>query len=355
MTSISILIFLISMLAVSFLSAASNYLGLIDTPCSRKAHKGKIPLVGGIAVFTGSSVGIMLTFEYSLFSSLFIIASSLMVFIGVLDDKYNLSVRSRLIGQFLVSSILVFGLNTYLSSLGNIIFGIDVELAQFGIIFTYLAIIGAINAFNMVDGIDGLLGGVGCNALLGVAVLCYLAGNEYLFKYALIIIVAMLPYLLANLRIWPFSQKKIFMGDAGSMFIGLVVVWLIVFGTQDTFLGEKSFNPVTALYLVALPLMDMVAIMFRRIKKKQSPFKPDRNHIHHIFMRAGLSDRQALVILCLLSLTIMLVGITIELIGFSEWLSLLIFLGIFMIFNLMINHAWVVVKFIRKFSSKGEI
>lgn len=346
--------FCVSLIAVLILHRLAKPLGLLDRPCLRKAHEGHVPLVGGMAVFIAASLGMFIFFGPSKLLNLFIISCSLMVFIGVLDDKYDLSVRSRLIGQFLVSSILIFGLDTYIFSLGNVFYFMNFELGVFGVIFTYLAVIGAINAFNMVDGIDGLLGGLSIVSFTGIAILSYNSSSDVLLMFSTILIISILPYLMANLSIAPFKNKKVFMGDAGSMFIGLAVVWLVVFGTQQTFVDGPSFRPVTALYLIALPLMDMVAIMFRRIKKKQSPFKPDRNHMHHICMRAGFSGKQSLCILCLVATFIMAIGVFLELMHVPEWMSLLIFIILFALYNYCMSHVWRIVKYIRK-HSQGEI
>jgi len=345
--------FVISLISVFILHRLADPLGLLDRPCTRKAHQGHVPLVGGMAVFFASALGLLFFFGPSKFLNLFIVSCSLMVFIGVLDDKYDLSVRSRLIGQFLVSSILIAGLNTYIYSLGNVFYFVSFELGLFGIVFTYLAVIGAINAFNMVDGIDGLLGGLSIVSFSWIAILAYNSHSNMLFVFSTILIVSILPYLMANLSVFPFKNRKVFMGDAGSMFIGLAIVWLVVFGTQNTFIGEATFRPVTALYLIALPLMDMVAIMFRRLKKKQSPFKPDRNHMHHICMRAGFSGKQSLFLLCLVAMLIMGIGVLLELMQVPEWLSLLIFMILFGLYNYFISHVWRVVKYIRKYS-QGE-
>jgi len=346
--------FCISLIAVMILHRLAKPLGLLDVPCTRKAHEGHVPLVGGMAVFIAASIGLLFYFGPSKLLNLYIISCSLMVFIGVLDDKYDLSVRSRLIGQFLVSSILIFGLDTYIFSLGNVFYFLNFELGTFGIILTYLAVIGAINAFNMVDGIDGLLGSLSIVSFSGVAILAYNSTSNIMLIYSTILIVSILPYLMANLSIPPFKNRKVFMGDAGSMFIGLAVVWLVVFGTQHTFVGSPSFRPVTALYLIALPLMDMVAIMFRRIKKKQSPFKPDRNHMHHICMRAGFSGKQSLCLLSVLAAAIMGLGVFLELMLVPEWMSLFIFIILFAFYNYFISHVWRIVKYIRKYS-QGEI
>jgi UDP-GlcNAc:undecaprenyl-phosphate GlcNAc-1-phosphate transferase len=118
------------------------------------------------------------------------------------------------------------------------------------------------------------------------------------------------------------------MGDAGSMFIGLTVVWLLAMGSQSTETTTAAFTPVTALWLIAEPLIDMAGVMVRRIKKAQSPFKPDYDHLHYIFMRAGFSSREVLIIITLVSAAITAIGIGFTHYDLPEWVSLVGFLVI---------------------------
>ena len=121
-----------------------------------------------------------------------------------------------------------------------------------------------------------------------MGIVFYISGNEYLATICLLIVTALIPYILLNLG-FPLGRRfKIFMGDAGSMFIGFSVVWMLIRGTQEV--DIIAFKPVTALWLIAIPLMDMATIMIRRMRKGHSPFKPDREHLHHICERMGLSS-----------------------------------------------------------------
>jgi UDP-GlcNAc:undecaprenyl-phosphate GlcNAc-1-phosphate transferase len=131
------------------------------------------------------------------------------------------------------------------------------------------------------------------------------------------------------------ESKKIFMGDAGSMFVGLSVIWLLTMGTQ----GEQaSFRPVTALWVCAIPLMDMLAIVVRRYKNGKSPFKPDRDHLHHILQRAGLSSRQTLVAISIAAAFMSVIGLIGEYLNVADTIMLIGFLVAFIIYNLVIRH-----------------
>jgi UDP-GlcNAc:undecaprenyl-phosphate GlcNAc-1-phosphate transferase len=205
----------------------------------------------------------------------------------------------------------------------------------------------------MVDGIDGLAGMLSLVTFTSLSVLFYRAGNDW-FLLPLLFDAAILAYLFFNLR-WPFdSVQKIFMGDAGSMLIGLTVVWLLVLGTQSynvhqgAVLNEVVFSPVTALYLIAIPLMDMVAIMYRRIRKGFSPFKADRDHLHHIFERAGYNRKQTLVRITLLSLLLALCGMAGEFYQVPESIMFSLFIILFISYNWALAHVWQIITWLKR-------
>ena len=134
------------------------------------------------------------------------------------------------------------------------------------------------------------------------------------------------------------------MGDAGSMFLGLTVIWLLALGTQNTAYAQAAFRPVTALWIIAIPLMDMFAIMIRRMRKGESPFKADNGHLHHICMRLGLSSRQSLWAISTISILFAVIGILGEVIKIDEWIMLFLFTIAFALYSFSLQHAW---KFIR--------
>jgi len=329
--------FIFAFIAIKFFKPVAIEMGLVDKPNERKLHAGHIPLIGGISIFIAVLMASVLWLPNTLELRMYLIASAMMVFIGALDDKFDLKVRIRIIGQLIVASLMIYGVGGYISNLGNL-FGLgDVTLGPGGIIFTYIAIIVVINAFNMVDGIDGLVGILSLNTFSSIAILFLLSNENDYISYPLILATATMPYLIFNLNLGN-RCKKIFMGDAGSMFIGLSVIWLLTMGTQ----GDKtSFRPVTALWICAVPLMDMLAIVYRRLKKGKSPFKPDRDHLHHILQRAGLSSKQTLVAISIFALLMSTIGLLGEYLLVHEGIELAVFVIIFIIYNKYSRHfSW---------------
>jgi len=324
-------------------------LGLVDTPTARKDHIGSIPLIGGIAIFLGMAAGVIVFMEPTRAVNLYLIAAALIVFVGALDDYYDLPVKPRMAAQIIVACIMVFGADLYLDNLGNLFGFGDIKLNLFGTLFTVVAVVGAINAFNMVDGINGLAGMLSIITFTTLTFLLSTTSNEW-FLLSIFFVAATLAYLMFNLE-WPCTTcKKIFMGDAGSMLIGFTVVWLLIAGTQSE---QSAFKPVTALWIVAVPLMDMAAIMIRRIKKGQSPFKPDREHLHHIFLRAGFSSRQTLAFISGISILLTCFAVFMEYMKAPEWLILALFILIFFIYTYSLSHIWRLLTFFRKLSKSS--
>lgn len=333
-----------SFLTIKVAKPIALRVGLVDIPNHRKIHSGQVPLVGGIAVYIGVLTASTLLFPQGQLLNLYLISSGLIVFLGAMDDYKDLSVMVRLFAQVLIASLMVYGAGLHLESFGAILFGLEASLGWFGYPITVLAVIAAINAFNMTDGIDGLAGALSLVTFLGIGLLMFL-GNEPLFLLPMILAISIVPYLLFNLGVVGGAAKKIFMGDAGSMFVGLSIVWLLVIGTQGL---ESTFRPVTALWLIAIPFMDMCAITIRRIAKGRSPFEADKEHIHHIVMRLGLSARSALLVISSVSVILASVGLIGEFLQISESLMFFAFLLIFTCYYFSLKHAWKVSKFLRK-------
>ncbi|MEW6989426.1 UDP-N-acetylglucosamine--undecaprenyl-phosphate N-acetylglucosaminephosphotransferase [Colwelliaceae bacterium 6441] len=340
--------FVVSISTIKVLLPLAPHIGLVDVPNARKNHDGAIPLIGGISIYTGVLIASTLFIEQSQLLNLYFISSALLVFIGTMDDIYDLSVAPRMIFQGIVATIMVFGAGIYIHDFGNILAVGQVDIGNYGMIFTMLACVTAINAFNMIDGIDGLAGSMSIVTITSVAILTLLNNSNADILLPMILIVAIIPYLFYNVSTRNPRGKKIFMGDAGSMFMGLTVIWLLTLSTQHTDNSAASFRPVTALWIIAIPLMDMFAIMIRRIRKGVSPFQADNGHLHHICMRLGLSSRQSLWVISALAILLSCIGIVGEIFNIAEFVMLALFGVVFSTYSFALQHAW---KFIRTFKN----
>jgi UDP-GlcNAc:undecaprenyl-phosphate GlcNAc-1-phosphate transferase len=274
----------LSGIALFAILRAAGILGLMDRPDLRKVHQQITPVVGGIAWFLGVAptllfFGVLQTLPW------LTVGMALMVLLGGLDDRFHLPTWPRLLAQCGIALMVVLMDGTRLLSLGLLLPGVQVELGVASVAFTVFAWIGVINAFNMIDGIDGLSGSLAVLLLSALAILAWPAHFELALLLA-VSAVALLPFLAMNLRL-PWQKKaKVFLGDAGSMTLGLLFAYAVTRLSQ----GEAAvFPPATALWLLALPLIDTVSVMLRRLFSGSSPFAPDQQHIHHLLLRAGLS------------------------------------------------------------------
>jgi len=332
-----ILFFLVSFVILFCFRKLAKKINLVDRPNERKLHQGLVPLVGGISIYFTLMLALWFKPDLLIHSEVYVLCASVLVLMGAFDDKYDVDYRIRLVVQILISCAMIFAAGLSLKSLGHIIFSYEIDLGPLGYIITIFAVLGAINAFNMVDGIDGLLGGLTIVTFGALAYISYVDGQLLLARFCLLMMIVVIPYICLNLG-FPFGvRKKVFMGDAGSMLIGFTVIWVLLQGTQ----GPKAqMTPVTALWLISIPLMDMTCTMVRRIRKGVSPFKPDREHLHHICLRAGLSSHQALVVICGIATLLAVAGITLEYGGVPEWISLLLFILIFFLYYQLLNNIW---------------
>ena len=300
----------------------AKYLGLVDKPNFRKRHQGMIPLVGGISVFAGICFTFAIADYYIPHARLYLTCATVLVVVGALDDRYDISVKIRAFVQAAVAIAMMVFAKLHLSSLGYIFGSWEMELGPFGYFLTLFAVWVAINAFNMVDGIDGLLGGLSCVSFAAIGFILWFDGQY-------------------SLAMWCFA-----MGDAGSTLIGFTIIWILLETTQG---DVHPISPVTALWIIAIPLMDMVAIMYRRLRKGMSPFSADRQHIHHLIMRAGFTSRQAFVPITLAAAILAGIGVTAEYTHFvPEWAMLVLFLLAFSLYGYCIKRAWKVARFIKR-------
>lgn len=338
-------VFFSSFATLFLMRKVAKKIGLVDKPDARKIHNGSIPLVGGISICL--VLAQYLTFNPDIIehSWLYLLCICTLTIVGAIDDKVDLSFKVRMGIQAVLSVVMMKVAGIELYNLGDM-FGIgEISLGWAGTLVTIFAVIGAINAFNMVDGIDGLLGGLSIVTFGALAFLLQVDSQHGLAYLCIVIIVAMLPYIFMNLGILG-RERKVFMGDAGSMMIGFTVIWLLL-GVSQTESSEPIMRPVTALWLIAVPLMDMTAIMIRRIRRGDSPFKPDREHLHHIFQRLGLSPKQTLVAICLISLVYATFGIYGEAMQIPESTMFILFILCFSVYSIVLSYIWKITSFIR--------
>ncbi|MCF6453901.1 UDP-N-acetylglucosamine--undecaprenyl-phosphate N-acetylglucosaminephosphotransferase [Vibrio sp. MMG022] len=338
-------IFFSSFATLFLMRKVARTVGLVDKPNERKLHEGAVPLIGGISICIVLVQFLTFKPEVIEYSWLYVSSIITLTLVGAIDDKVDLSFKIRMAVQAGLSLIMINVAGIELHSLGNMFGFGEISLGWSGVVITVLAVIGAINAFNMVDGIDGLLGGLSIVTFGALAYLLQVDAQHGLAYLCVVIIVAMLPYIFMNLGILG-RERKVFMGDAGSMMIGFTVIWLLLGVSQSE--GKSLMRPVTALWLIAVPLMDMAAIMIRRVRRGDSPFKPDREHLHHIFQRLGLGPRKTLVAICFIATLYAGFGIYGEIAKIPEVTMFTLFILCFIVYACILSYVWKITTFLRK-------
>ncbi len=284
---------IVTLVAIFSLRPLARRIGLVDRPNERKRHSGQVPLIGGLCFFLGTLAGLSYFGYLDRFVVCLLAVGALILLTGLLDDMDDLSPRTRLVIQAGTAGLVILTTGIYIDGGGYLFGGEEFRLYALGIPITIVAVVGLINAFNMLDGIDGLAAGLAIVSI--VSIMAFMGVGWPTMGVALllqILAVTLVPYLCVNLG-WP-DGRKIFMGDAGSTLIGFLVAWSLIFLSQRE---ATQLAPVDVLWCVALPVMDTLTVMYRRIRSGRSPFKPDRQHLHHLLLNAGSSPRQALVLL----------------------------------------------------------
>lgn len=265
---------------------------LIDKPGGRKSHIGDVPIIGGIAMLAGVFGGLTIVGDSSIHLPSLFVASSILVAIGALDDRYRLRPVARVVAQIASILIMVFGADLALMSIGNPLAVGDIYLGPFTLLATMLVSLTVINAYNLIDGVDGLAGTLALVAIISIAALGGVGAPST--TIALTIMASILGFLLFNFPVSWNRRVRSFMGDAGSTFLGFIIVWTALGVTQ----GEsRVISPVFCLWFASIPIYDLLTCFVRRSYAGKSPFTPGRDHFHHTLKRGGMGVRQVLGIL----------------------------------------------------------
>lgn len=298
---ITIVATLLATVLVFALRPLAIRLQLVDKPSERKTHKGDIPLIGGPVIWLVVLLGILAFIDNPPWSA--ILAATMLVILGIADDRQPIPAIIKLTFHISAASIVVLGENLVISDIGIFpgVFGLP-ELAKLHVVLAVIAITTAINAFNMIDGIDGLAASMALLALTHINLSFNLILGSTPPDYAAFAVLfsgALAGFLLFNLQV--FNGTKIFLGDSGSMLVGLMIGTALIGASQETtrFAGSPNIPATLCLWAIAVPITDIVSIVIGRLISGHSPMAPDRKHLHHKIIDAGFSSRRTLLILIL--------------------------------------------------------
>jgi UDP-GlcNAc:undecaprenyl-phosphate/decaprenyl-phosphate GlcNAc-1-phosphate transferase len=281
-----LLAYVVAGVTARILTPFAKRIGLADLPGGRKQHSGTIPITGGIGMFAGFFLAAMASGLISGATVALVVALFLLVFGGAADDMHDISHQSKFLIQLVATLLMTSWAGVQVHVLGNLFGFGPLNLYQWAIPFSVICALGVINAINMIDGLDGAAGGVSGVAMLALA---YAALAQGLGTHAVLLVLlaaAVTGFLMWNMRFPGIrSRARVFMGDSGSMMLGLALCWFSIDLTQ----GEgRSLPPIVCMWILAVPLLDMARVMFVRISKRISMFEAGREHLHHLLLERGV-------------------------------------------------------------------
>lgn len=306
---------------------------LMDEPCERSMHQGKTPTLGGIGLFLTFAIGMVLTGVFAPLPPQDVInvlalvgATMLLLFLGVKDDLVLVSPRKKFMGQLVATALVVMASDVRILSMEDI-FGFGELPYWFSVIFTIFVFLLIVNAFNLIDGIDGLAGGLAILSATVYGLFFFVNGQQYLALASFILIGALIGFLQHNLS----KREKLFMGDSGSLFTGFLLAYLTVAflnkSANATTLAYPIGNaPILAITVLSYPMMDTLRVFTIRIREGRSPFSADKNHIHHRFLSLGFSHKKASVSIVLLNMAVIVIALALQFLNIH--VALLVCLGV---------------------------
>jgi UDP-GlcNAc:undecaprenyl-phosphate GlcNAc-1-phosphate transferase len=317
----------ISMALIPLMVRFAPRLGLIDRPNARKVHVEPVPRVGGIGIIAGSLISVVLLVPMDSLMYSYIAGSLVLFIFGVWDDRQEIGHYAKFAGQLIAALVLVLYGGLYVKSFP---FVTDGELpAVIGIPFSIFAIMGMINAINHSDGLDGLAGGESLISLVAIAFLAHFAGGET----ALIIALAMIGGIFGFLR-YNTHPARVFMGDAGSQFLGFTLAFLAILLTQRI---DTNLSPAVVLLLLGLPIVDIIAVFAIRMSSGMHWFRASRNHIHHRLLDLGFVHEESVIVIYSVQVICVTLGVLLR--HESNWILLSIYLVFCVGFLVLIGWA----------------
>lgn len=296
---------LVTFLAMPVVRKLSNKVGALAVPSDRHVHKNVVPSSGGVAIFIGFLTAVLFFNNASPEIMGFLIGGAIITAVGLLDDIFDLPPITKFLGQIL-AALIVISSGVRIEFVGNLGVGNDglYYLGFLSLPFTFFWIIGITNAINFLDGLDGLAGGVTGIAAWTLATVALLSGRYDAAVLAFTLGAAAFAFLPYNFSDSP--RKKIFMGDAGSNFLGYSLAVLSILGMVKI---AAAFSMLIPILVLAVPIFDTVFAIIRRLVAGKSPFEADRMHLHHRIMDRGISHKKTTYIIYGISLILGVISV----------------------------------------------
>lgn len=311
-------------------------IGFVDKPGGRKQHLNEVPLIGGIALFCGFCfASLSLPISLQGFRAL-IAGSGLLVILGVVDDFRELGSKLRLLAQIGAGLCLALWGNLQAAYLGNLLFLGDIHLGIWAVPFTVMLVVGYLNAMNMMDGQDGLAGGIALSQVLLLVYLSWYLNEPISMALLTLVALVLMVFLSFNLPIPGRKQAIIFLGDAGSTFIAFVIAWFAIYLGQSHPIHCK---PIVILWILAFPVFDLFQVSVERFKHRKPLLTASLDHVHHVLKVAGWKTTVSTPMLILFSLALGILGILLNQWQVREGWQFLAWIVILMLYFLVVKFA----------------
>ena len=285
--------FVFSALFIPVVKKIAEFIGAMDVPDERKVHKKPIPRMGGLAIYGGFLLGYMIFGQHSVQMNAILIGSIIILITGIFDDIKPIPAKYKFICQIVGASVIPLYGGILLQDISA--FGLYLNFGIFAYPITILFIVGAVNCINLIDGLDGLSSGIASIYFLTIGIIGLLLNSSTGLDITLTFIMlgSTLGFLLHN-----FHPAKIFMGDSGSMFLGYIISVIALLGFKNVTL--TSF--VVPMFLLAIPVLDTLFAIIRRLINHKPIGMPDKNHLHHQLLNMKLSQTKTVLIIYLVDI-----------------------------------------------------
>ncbi|HEX2844968.1 MAG TPA: MraY family glycosyltransferase [Chitinophagaceae bacterium] len=336
--------FIVTLLSIPPLIALINRYKLYDVPNARKLHQSPVPTMGGIAIAAGMGMSILLWLPLHAEPAqvAFLFAVMALLIIGVMDDLKDLSAKYKFAVQFAIAALIALS-GVRITSF-NGLFGIETLPLYSQYFFTILAIAGITNAFNLVDGIDGLAGGLAFMSLITLGLFLNLSGDVNTALIAFALAGGVLAFLYFN-----FNPARIFMGDTGSLVIGFIIAVLCIRLLQvNTFADHPVLPnaPVFVLGIVLVPVFDTLRVFTLRTWRGGSPFMADRTHIHHLLTNNGFSHVFSVRVICFVHALVLIEVFLLR--NIKQEYTLLLLTGLMLLVSFVLKKSGSFLRFYNK-------
>lgn len=288
-----IITFMFVALFMSVVKKIATHIGAIDIPNQRKVHKKPIPRLGGLGIYAGFLLGYMLFGWESTQMNAILIGSFIIIITGIIDDIKPVPAKYKLIGQIIAASVIPLFGHIVLKDISA--FGIYINFSWLSTIITIIFIVAIMNCINFIDGLDGLAGGISAIYFLMIGIIAIVLNNSSGLDYILTFIMlgVTLGFLVHN-----FNPASIFLGDSGSLFLGYIISVISLLGYKNV----TFTSLIVPIFLIAIPIIDTLFAIIRRLLKHESIAMPDKCHLHHQLLKLNFSIRKSVLIIYLIDI-----------------------------------------------------